>query len=141
MDLASDQKGFAGIFIRKALAGEAIRLFGSGQQRRDFNHVDDVVHALLLAAECKDVEGEVYNLGHPEPASLLEFVEILHRFAEFDHELVPFPPDLAKIDIGDYFGDFGRFHAATGWTPETDLERGLESTLSFYRERARPSSR
>jgi nucleoside-diphosphate-sugar epimerase len=141
MDLASETKGFAGIFIRKALAGETIRLYGDGTQRRDFNHVDDVVEALLLAGENEGVAGESYNLGHPTPASLAEFVEILGRYAEFETERVPFPPEVAKIDIGDYFGDFSRFRAATGWSPRIDLESGLEATVRFYRESGWPYSR
>lgn len=49
MELANDSKGFVGVFIRKALLGETIRIYGTGQQRRDFNYVSDVVDALLVA--------------------------------------------------------------------------------------------
>jgi UDP-glucose 4-epimerase len=51
MQITSDKKGFAGIFIRKALLGETIQIYGTGEQRRDFNYVSDVVEALLLAGE------------------------------------------------------------------------------------------
>lgn len=141
MELASNLKGFAGIFIRKALEGEKIQIYGSGTQRRDFNHVEDVVRALLLAGETDAVQGGVFNLGHPEPKSLLEFVEILRRFEEFEYELVPFPPEAKVIDIGDYYGDFSRFREATGWVPEIDLESGLEATLRFYRDAGWPTAR
>ena len=50
MDLKSAGKGFVGVFVRMALAGETIRIFGDGTQRRDFNYVDDVVQALLVSA-------------------------------------------------------------------------------------------
>jgi len=141
MDLASNHKGFAGIFIRKALCGERIQVYGSGEQKRDFNHVDDVVRALLLAGERDNVAGGVFNLGHPEPESLLGFIRILRSFAEFDHELVPFPPEAAVIDVGDYYGDFSLFREATGWTPSIDLMAGVESTLRYYRELGWPQAR
>jgi nucleoside-diphosphate-sugar epimerase len=134
MDLANDHKGFAGIFLRRALRGETIRIYGSGQQRRDFNHVDDVVEALLRAATTPGLSGQTFNLGHPRPYSLLEFVDVLRRFATFDIESVPFPPDAEAIDIGDYYGDFGRFRDATGWEPRVDLEVGIERTLDYYRK-------
>jgi nucleoside-diphosphate-sugar epimerase len=134
MDLTSDHKGFAGIFIRRALRGEKIQLYGSGEQKRDFNHVDDVVEALLLAAVTPGLSGQIFNLGHPRPYSLLEFVDLLRRFATFEVESVPFPPDAAAIDIGDYYGDFGRFRGATGWEPRVDLEAGLQRTLAHYRK-------
>ena len=135
MDLHNNKKGFAGIFIRRALQGEKISIFGDGSQRRDFNHVDDVVDALLLAGRSRDISGEVFNLGHPRPYSLNEYVEILHRHTEFAHERVPFPPEMKKIDIGDYYGDYRRFHEATGWEPQIDLETGLASTVAYYRRK------
>ena len=140
MDLKSDKKGFVGIFIRKALCGEQITIFGTGDQRRDFNYIDDVVDALLIGGERNDIEGEVYNLGHPEPRSLNEVVEILSRNVEFSYERVPFPEAAKAIDIGDYFGDFSKFQKATGWTPQVDLEQGLEKTLAYYQELGPPSS-
>ena len=73
---------------------------------------DIVVDALLLAGEVDSVNGEVFNLGHPRPATLLEFVETLRRFTDFEVEVVPFPEAAAAIDIGDYYGDFSRFAAA-----------------------------
>jgi nucleoside-diphosphate-sugar epimerase len=141
MDLRSDVKGFVGIFVRRALGGEKIQIFGTGQQRRDFNHVDDVVHALLVAGESSAIHGDVFNLGHPEPKSLLEFVEVLRRFAEFEYDIVPFPPEAEAIDIGDYYGDFTKFREATGWSPEIDLERGIEATVGYYRQYGWPKVR
>ena len=134
MDLGNNRKGFAGIFIGRALRGEPIQIYGPGTQRRDFNHVKDVVEALLLAGEHDSLNGHVFNLGHPAPRTLLEFVQILARFAPFEWDIVPFPPQAAAIDVGDYYGDFSLFREATGWNPTIDLEHGLESTLQYYRE-------
>jgi nucleoside-diphosphate-sugar epimerase len=141
MEIANDKKGFAGIFIRKALQGQKIQIYGSGEQRRDFNYVDDVVEALLLAGASESVNGQVFNLGHEEPKSLLEFVEILGELADFEFECVPFPPEAEAIDIGDYYGDFRKFHEATGWRPEVDLRSGLAKTLQYYRAEGWPSGR
>ena len=79
MDLRSNSKGFVGIFVRRALEGAKIRVYGTGQQKRDFNYVDDVVEALLRAGSTTAVLGKVYNLGHPNPRSLLDFVETRSR--------------------------------------------------------------
>jgi nucleoside-diphosphate-sugar epimerase len=133
MDLVSDTKGFVGIFVRRALRGETIRVYGGGEQRRDFNYVDDVVDALLAAGANDAVYGDVFNLGHPKPLTLLEFVEALHEVADFEHEIVPFPPDAKAIDIGDYYGDFSKFQAATSWRPRVDVAAGLRQTLEYHR--------
>ena len=134
MDLESDKKGFVGIFLRKAMRGERIQVYGTGQQRRDFNYVHDVVDALLLAGANDEIHGEVFNLGHPEPASLLEFLGVLQKFTDFEYEIVPFPSEAERIDIGDYCGDFAKFHEATGWAPKVDLEAGLGKTIRYFRE-------
>ena len=47
---------------------------------------------------------------------------------------MPFPAEAAAIDIGDYYGDFGKFRAATGWRPRVDLRGGLARTMAYYRE-------
>jgi UDP-glucose 4-epimerase len=132
--IRSNRQGFAGIFIRLALAGEKISLYGGGEQRRDFNYIDDVVSALLLAVVNNNCLGKCFNLGSLEHHSLIEFVEILKRYCAFPVESIPFPDDKRIIDIGDYYGDFSRFQAATGWKPEVDLEQGLARSIAFYRE-------
>jgi UDP-glucose 4-epimerase len=137
MQIANDKKGFAGVFIRKALLGETIQIYGTGEQQRDFNYVSDVVDALLLAGEIDAVNGQVFNLGHPTPRSLLEFVQTMKGLAEFEIEFVPFPPDAAAIDIGDYYGDFRKFHEATGWQPAVDLDEGLAETFRYFRAEGR----
>ncbi len=136
MDLDSGQKGFMGVFIRRALRGEQIQLFGDGLQRRDFNFSSDVIQALLLAAASEGpLWGESYNLGHPRSYSLLDVVRMLQQHAEFEFECIPFPSARKAIDIGDYVADFTRFHQATGWQPSVPLEEGLAATMNYFRAR------
>ena len=132
--IRSDRQGFATVFVRQALKGETISLFGGGRQLRDFNYVDDVVNALLLAATNDDCFGQVFNLGSTRAYSLVDFVDALKGICQFRVESVPFPDDKRIIDIGDYYGDFSKFRQATGWNPQVDLREGLERTVAFYRE-------
>ena len=75
----------------------------------------------------------MFNLGAPRHYSLLEFVERLHALCPLRYERVPFPDDRRIIDIGDYYGDYSAFAAATGWEPRVDLSEGLARTLECYR--------
>ncbi|HEY6328546.1 MAG TPA: NAD-dependent epimerase/dehydratase family protein, partial [Blastocatellia bacterium] len=129
-----NRHGFVGWFIRKIVLGEEIEIFGDGSQVRDFNYVDDVADALLLAARCEEANGEIYNLGG-DPVSLKKLVELMieiNRGGSF--RLVPFPADKKRIDVGDFQGEYSKIKAAIGWRPKTSLYEGLERTLSFYRE-------
>ncbi len=132
--IRNNRQGFIGIFIRQALRGDAIKLFGTGRQLRDFNYVDDVVEALLMAAASEDCYGRIFNLGAPKSYSLLDLVNMLDRSCGVKHEVVPFPDDKKIIDIGDYYGSYARFNKLTGWNPKVDLEEGLSRTIEFYRE-------
>lgn len=132
--LRGTHQGFVGVFLRLALNGEPIRIFGDGRQRRDFNFVSDVVDAFLAATGQESLYGTALNLGHDSRYSILEFVDLLSEFAEFPHEVVPFPPEHKAIDIGDYYADFARFREAVAWEPKVDLREGLEQTVAYFRE-------
>lgn len=133
--VSGNKQGFAGIFIRKAISGEPIQIFGDGTQLRDFNYVDDVVEAFLIAASHDKLSGNVFNLGSTPPYSLLDFVAILHQLCAFEHTLTPFPPDHAAIDIGDYYGSYAKFNEATGWQPTIALEEGMRRTIEYFTPR------
>lgn len=132
--IRNNRQGFAGIFIRKSLQGEAIQIFGDGEQRRDFNYVDDVVEAILLAGCNEACFGDVFNLGAPAHYSLNEFIDALKTYRDFESSKISFPDDKKLIDIGDYYGDYSAFKRVTGWDPKVDLNEGLGRTLEFYQK-------
>lgn len=130
--IRNNRQGFIGIFIRQALKGETIKIFGDGNQVRDFNYIDDVVHALLLVAGNEKCYGNIYNLGSQKNYSLIQFVKILKDISGVKFEIVPFPDDKKIIDIGDYYGDYSFFAKDTGWSPKVDLIEGITRTTDFY---------
>lgn len=131
-----NRQGFAGWFIRRVVLGEEIQIFGDGEQKRDFNYVDDVVEALLLAAVSDAALGQVFNLGARPPVSLRAFVELLYEAAEVapNYRLVPFPEERKRIDIGDFYTDYSKIERTLGWSPRVDLKEGLRRTVAYYRE-------
>ena len=134
MRVKDARQTFLGIWIRNLIEGKPIQVFGDGKQRRDFNFVDDAVEALLLAAAKRNSEGHVFNLGHSEHVSLRQLAELMVRLnGGGNYEVVPFPDDREAIDIGDYYGDFGKIDKALGWHPRISLEDGLRRTLEYYR--------
>jgi UDP-glucose 4-epimerase len=131
-----NRQGFAGWFVRQVVMGEDVLLFGDGEQKRDFNYVDDVVRAFLIAATAEDAVGETYNLGAKPPTSLKDFLELLYEVAgrKPDYKRVPFPEERRKIDIGDFYTDYCRIESRLGWSPEISLREGLSRTVAYYRE-------
>lgn len=134
-NLLKDDLGALPVFLRRALRGEPIKLFGSGEQRRDCLHVDDVVTALVQATADRCV-GEVVNLGHEHSWSLREIVSTIVAAAGSPStvELVPWPPDLERIDIGDFQGDWTKAAELLGWKPVIGLTEGVHDTVRYYAE-------
>jgi len=127
------KQGFLNWFIRQALEDRNTPIFGDGSQRRDFNYVDDVVEALILAAASDETNGEVYNIGTGDPISVLEVMKRIIKIAKKGScKLVPYPEDKKKIEVGDYYADYSKFAKVTGWSPKTGFEKGLEKTIKYY---------
>lgn len=135
MRVVDARQTFLGIWIRRLLEGEPILIYGDGSQLRDYNYVDDVVDALLMAAETDTCYGDVLNLGSQEVFSLSQTAEIfldLHPDGQVSY--VPFPKSRLSIDIGDYQGDFSRIRDALGWSPKTNFRDGMRRTLEYYQQ-------
>lgn len=129
------RQGFIAWFIRQAIDGEEIKIFGDGKQIRDFNYVDDVADAFLLAAAQNTSNGLIYNLGGDEPISLLDFTKLLIKIVgRGSYTLVPFPEDKKRIDIGDFYADYSKIRKALGWRYKTTLREGLAKTVEYYKK-------
>jgi UDP-glucose 4-epimerase len=132
--LCGDLQGFLPIFVRRALAGEPITVFGDGAQERDCLYVDDVVECLLLAATSPDAPDEVFNVGNDERLSLRAIAEaIVAAAGSGSVESVPWPPERDAIDIGSYYGNSSKAKRLLGWEPRTPFAVGIRQTIDFYR--------
>ncbi len=133
MRVRDARQTFVGIWMRRLIEGQPIEVWG-GAQLRDFTYVDDAVEALLLSAARDDANGEVFNLGGDGVVSLKDLAALLVEINGGGECVVrEFPADRQRIDIGDYYSDFGKIRAALGWEPRTPLREALQRTLDFYR--------
>ncbi|MGI8918040.1 MAG: NAD-dependent epimerase/dehydratase family protein [Pyrinomonadaceae bacterium] len=133
--LSHNAQGFIGWFVRQAILGEVIELYGAGLQRRDVNYVDDVIDALLLAGVSERADGEIFNLGGGDPVTLVDVAtELIALTGRGTVHTVPFPPEQKLIDIGNCWLSCRKIEAALGWRPHTSLRVGLARTIEFYRQ-------
>ena len=132
--LRDNLQGFLPIFVRRALSGEPITVFGDGAQERDCLYVDDVVECLLLTARSAEAPGEVFNVGNDERLSLRAIAEaVVAAAGSGSIESVPWPHDRDAIDIGSYYGDSSKAKRLLGWEPRTPFADGIARTVEFYR--------
>jgi nucleoside-diphosphate-sugar epimerase len=134
MSLSIPCQGFLSTFLRLALTGKGLEVFGDGQQLRDPVFVDDVVEAFLAAGITKHVRERTLNVGGPAPLTLLRIAQICSELAGgLPVTLRPFPQDRVGIDIGSYYTDSGSIAKELDWRPQTSFEEGILSTLAYYR--------
>jgi len=130
-----NRQGFIGWFIRLAIEGATIQIYGDGSQRRDFVFVDDAADAFLRAGASDACNGEVFNVGGDQPITHRDLTTLLVDIAGSGRvEYVEWPKEKKVIDIGDFYADSTKFAHATGWTPTVTLPDGLRRAVTFYRQ-------
>jgi UDP-glucose 4-epimerase len=134
MRVKDQRQTFLGIWIRRLIDGEPFEIWGDGSQVRDFNDVEDVVDAMLLAGAEKAADGQIFNLGGDEPINFRDLAVLLvEANGGGEYRIVPYPPDRKPIDIGDYYADYRLIKSRLGWQPRVPLHESLRRTLAFYR--------
>lgn len=133
MRIKDARQTFLGIWYKNLIENKTLSVFGDGNQLRDFNYIDDVMNAILLAAESNLADGKIFNLGSSEVVSLKNLAAMMTNLvSKAKYELVSFPEDRKKIDIGDYYSDFAKIQTELGWAPKVELFEGLSKTYEYY---------
>ncbi len=118
-------------FLRAAVLGEEIEVYGDGRQRRDFTYVSDAVEANLLAAKAGE-PGAVYNIGGGSPASVCEVIETME--AILGRELTVRHAEPSPGDPRETAADITRAREALGFAPQVPLRDGLDRMAAWMQE-------
>lgn len=134
--LQRDDLGVLPVFIRQALRGAPLVVFGSGQDSRDPLHVDDVVEAIIAASLSDTADGLVINIGHEE---LFTVVELAHLIAASSPQgsivqREPWPEKHAIVDVGPVQLSLALAARALGWRPRIAFADGVAETLAWFAE-------
>jgi UDP-glucose 4-epimerase len=129
-------------FVKQALAGRPITVYGNGKQTRCFGYVGDVVGALIKLMDRADSVGQVFNIGSNEEISILELAKKVKELARSDSEIVFVPYDEAYEegfeDMPRRVPDTTKIKNLVGFRPEMSLEGILQSVISYHS--GRPTS-
>jgi UDP-glucose 4-epimerase len=124
--------------VQRALQGQPILVYGDGQQSRCFSAVSDVVRAMLLLADSKEAEGEVFNAGSDEEVSVLDLARRIKRICQSDSpiELVPYEHVYGRSfeDMRRRVPDLAKVRRFTGYRPQMMLDQLLELTIRDHCE-------
>jgi nucleoside-diphosphate-sugar epimerase len=125
-------------FLRLALAGEDLIVHGSGEQRRDFTFVEDIVRGFLLMAAEPAAVGEVINLGTGVSHSIRETAEIIAALCDSPSRIVH---DRARpAEVKHLLCDASKAGAVLGWRPVVSYAEGLRRNMEWERLRCQAGS-
>ena len=124
-------------FVKQALSGRPITVFGDGTQSRSFTYVGDVVRALLALVEHPGAVGQVFNIGNGEEISIRGLAEKIKAMTGSASEIVTIPYDQAYEagfeDMPRRVPDITKINALVGYRPTVDLDEILAKVIEFFR--------
>jgi UDP-glucose 4-epimerase len=123
-------------FVKQALSGRPITVYGDGQQSRCFCYVRDVVGALMKLMDDEDAVGEVFNVGSNQEISITNLAQKVKDLTKSDSEIVFVPYDEAYEegfeDMPRRIPDISKINKQVGFKPAKDLEGILTSVIDYY---------
>lgn len=129
-DPSNPYSGVISLFIKRALDGVDLTIFGDGTQTRDFVFVGDVSRALILGSQ-KGFQGDVFNVGRGQPTSVLELAQASIRICESSSSIVHAAPRAGEILHS--YADVTAIREQLGFVADMPLESGLAMTLDWMK--------
>lgn len=127
-------------FVRQALAGEPITVYGDGKQSRCFTHVRDVVRALIGLMGTEASYGQVYNIGNNVEISINDLARTVREMCGSRSEIVYVPYEKAYEqgfeDMPRRVPDLGKIKQAIGWQPTIPLQQILADVIDHFKRRS-----
>lgn len=125
-------------FVRQALAGETLEIYGNGNQTRDFIFIDDLINAIQLAAVTPSIGGEIFQIATNQETTVLEvsqkLVTLLRQQGLENIKLVHGEDRLG--DVKRNFSDTTKAQQRLGWTCQTSLDEGIKRTIHYFLQQA-----
>lgn len=126
--------GILNWFIRLAIEGREITLYGDGSQRRDYFFVEDAVDAFLRAGSMAEADGQIFNVGAGVPITVADAAESIVRVVKGGSVTrIPWPEDRSRQETGGYVTDISKVQKTLGWRPKVPFEEGVRRTAEYYR--------
>ena len=125
-------------FVRQALLGEPITVFGDGSQTRSFCYVEDVVEAMQALMGHPDTAGEIFNLGNDEEVSIRGLAELVKKKADSNSDIVFMPYDVAYEpgfeDMKRRCPNISKIRKVIGYEPRVDLDGIVDRVIAYMRK-------
>jgi UDP-glucose 4-epimerase len=123
-------------FVKSALAGEPLQVYGSGDQIRCFCHVSDAVRALILIMDSTKTIGQVFNVGNNQQVSIMQLAERVIQITNSKSKIIKvaykevYPEGFEDMQMR--VPDISKIKKVLGWEPEIDLDQIIKDIATFH---------
>ncbi len=122
-------------FIRMAMEGKTIKVFGDGEQTRDYIYVEDIADGFILAGVNKKADGERFNIGSGVPTKFIDMVNtVVKTVGKGNFEKVPWPKNYENVETGGYVTDITKMKEVLSWKPKVGMKEGIKKTYDYYKK-------
>jgi len=135
------KRTYAGViseFVKRALLGKTLVIYGDGRQTRDFVYISDVIEAIIKALE-SDLDFGVFNIGTGKPVTINELAELIKNLTN-RNELPITYEERRRGDVYQSYADVRRAKKILGWEAKVKLKEGLRKTIEWYMRTSRSSN-
>ena len=130
--MKSDDGRVVSNFVRQALEGKDLTIYGDGGQTRSFCFVSDLIDGIRLVMDHDSSSISPVNLGNPNEISMSDLAHRVINLAESDSQIINLP--LPSDDPLQRCPDISKMQSLTGWSPTVHLDDGLSRTIEFARD-------
>ncbi len=118
-------------WTRAIFKNEPIRIYGDGNQTRDFTYIDDVIDGTIRAAETDGIDGETFNLGGGSRININKVINMLIKLSSIDARIIHESPKLG--DVQDTHADINKARRVLGFKPKIQIMNGLKKFIRWYK--------
>jgi UDP-glucose 4-epimerase len=123
-------------FVKHALLDQPITIYGDGKQTRSFCYVSDVVKAVVALARSEKSIGEIFNIGNPNPVTILELAQKVKRLTESKSPIIHVPYEKAYEkgfeDMRHREPDITKIREFIGFDPKVNLDAALKEIIKYF---------
>lgn len=123
------------LFTDAILHNRPIKVFNNGDMLRDFTYIDDIVEGIVRLIDtppAKDLPYEIYNIGNNRPEKLADFISAIEKACGIEAQKVNYP--MQDGDVPVTYADTSKLNQAVGFSPDTDLQSGINRFVAWFRE-------
>ncbi|MHA1230328.1 MAG: GDP-mannose 4,6-dehydratase [Candidatus Helarchaeota archaeon] len=117
--------------------GNKIKLYGTGESKRDFTYVDDIVNGIQLAVK-KNYKNEIFNLGSGKTISIIELIRLIEEKLDKKANIEFLPPQKGDVEIT--LANISKANKMLGYSPQVSISNGLDKYIEWYQNRKKNKS-